>query len=174
MEKPLIHVYTGDGKGKTTSAFGLAARCAGNGYQVKIIQFLKTDATGELEFFKTSDNALVYRFEKPHGFTCNMNENQITELKEQCNTAMRFALLIASGSECDMLVLDELICAYNCGLVTRDKITELIKSNNSCELVFTGRNAPEWLIELADYVTEMKMIKHPYEKSVDARKGIEF
>ena len=174
MEKPLIHVYTGDGKGKTTSAFGLAARCAGNGYQVKIIQFLKTDDTGELKFFKSADNLFLYRFETHHGFTCDMNEEELKTLENQCDKAMRFALMIAQDSDCDMLVLDEIICAYNCGLVSEEKIKELIDSVNLCELVFTGRNAPEWLIENADYVTEMNMIKHPYERSVPARKGIEF
>ncbi len=174
MEKPLVHVYTGDGKGKTTSAFGLSARCAGSGYQVKIIQFLKTDDTGEIEFFKSADNVFVYRFETPHGFTCDMNEEELKELENQCDKAIKFAGLIVQGSECDMLVLDEIICAYNCGLVDEEKIKKIIEINNSCELVFTGRNAPNWLIEIADYVTEMKQIKHPYEKAVNARKGIEF
>ena len=126
MQNPLIHVYTGDGKGKTTSAFGLAARCAGNGYQIKIIQFLKTDDTGEVEFFKTSDNVFVYRFETPHGFTCDMCTEELKKLEEECNTAMKFADLIVTGCKCDMLVLDEIICAYHCGLVTQEKIEKLI------------------------------------------------
>lgn len=174
MEKSLIHIYTGDGKGKTTCAFGLAIRCAGNGYTVKIIQFLKTDDTGEVAFLNSMDKIQVYRFETPHGFTCDMSESEKEKLKEQADSAVRFAQVLLENCDCDMLVLDEIICAYKCNLISKEQIMGLIEKCKNTEMVLTGRDAPDWLIKKADYVTKMEKIKHPYEKSIEARKGIEF
>lgn len=174
MENSLIHVYTGEGKGKTTCAFGLALRCAGCGFKVKIIQFLKTDETGEVSFLKDMDNIQIYRFESPHGFTCSISEEEKETLKTQIQTAVRFAYLLLENGDCDMLVLDELICAWECGFVLEEQICTLIDNRNTTELVFTGHHAPQWLIERADYVTNMQKIKHPYDKKIDARKGIEY
>lgn len=175
----LIHVYTGNGKGKTTAAAGLSVRAFANGKKVFIVQFLKTSDSGEISFIKSLKNEAfqVFRFEEPHGFIGGNNAEaaDMERLLKESRKALEFIYKTLTEKECDMLILDEIICAYTYSLVSRREIEDIIRlKDKECELVLTGRGAPKWLIEAADYVTEMKAVKHPYERGITARRGIEF
>lgn len=175
MKYGKIHIYTGDGKGKTTAAFGLGLRCFGCGGNVKVVQFLKTGETGEIEALQQLDHFESYRFEKSHGFFWNMDEQQKAQLKDEIKRAYDFCLDLIVNQKCDMLILDEILGAMQDGLLSEEQITDLIcHKDNAVEIVLTGRNATPKLIECADYVSNIECVKHPYEKGCAARKGIEF
>lgn len=173
----LVHLYIGDGKGKTSAAFGLALRCRGCGGRVAIVQFLKTVPTGEVEFFnQLSDQKLcVYRFESPHGFFHQLDEEQKSALQGEIARAMDFVEQKASGQDCDMLVLDEILGALEDGLVDQQRLLAILNGRaDGVEIVMTGRYAPQEVIEAADYVSRIMPVKHPYEKGILARRGIEY
>lgn len=176
MEKGLIHIYTGDGKGKTTSALGLSFRCAGNGFRVSFVQFLKSSKSGELNACdKLSLLFKIYRFEKTRDFFWNLSDEEKDELKGEIKAAFDFCYDEAVNFKCDLLVMDEIICAINNNLIDENEVIKLLTNKNPCvEVVLTGRNAPKRLIEIADYVSEIVPIKHPIKKGVKARCGIEF
>lgn len=172
MDKGLLHIYTGDGKGKTTSAFGLALRAYASGMRVYIVQFLKPMPSAETRFIqKLDDNRFsVFCFEQPHGFVFEHEP-----IRADILNTVDFINRVYERSECDMLVLDEIICAYKMNLIDENELRRIINARpNSCELVLTGRGAPEWLVKEADYVTEMSLIKHPFERGIQARRGIEY
>ena len=169
----LVHIYTGEGKGKTTSALGLAMRALGHGARVTVIQFMKGwEGYGEvmtalqldgLEIIQTGRPDYVYRGkEQPEDY-------------EEAARGMRAAFEAVEMSSCDMLILDEINVALSYGLVDISDVTGLIKCKPcEMELVLTGRGLHEELAVLADLITEMKEIKHPYRRGVMARKGVEF
>lgn len=163
----MVHVYTGDGKGKSTCAAGLAARCAGRGQKVAFFQFLKCEPSGEC--VSLADQISFYRLEEPFGFVFQMSDTEKETVKQ--NTRMLWDK--ACSMQCDMLVLDELFGAISVGFVLEEELLSFL-DNTSAEVVITGRDAPLKVLEKADYVTEMKCIKHPYDKGVSARCGIEF
>lgn len=176
LSKGYIQIYTGDGKGKTTAAVGLATRAAGNEYMVTMVQFLKGGATGELHSAKRLHPYFnIYRFEKPRGFFWTLNEEQKAELKEEIQEAYNFCLKQLEDKSCDILIMDEVMGALSNKLLTEEQILHLMdKKPEDIELVMTGRNVPERIIEKANLVTEMKDIKHYFNEGVPARKGIEF
>lgn len=177
MEKGLIHVYTGDGKGKTTAAMGLALRAYGTGRKVCILQFLKTAPSGEVELIKRLDSGriAVHRFETPHGFFYDPDAPETKALRGDTLAALDFVKTAFLQDDCRFYVLDEVICAYNLKLITREELCTVLECKPAdCELVLTGRGAPDWLIARADYVTNMTLIKHPFDQGVGAREGIEF
>lgn len=162
-----IHIYTGNGKGKTTCATGLAARCAGYDNKVLFYQFLKCEPSGEqLALGKTIE---FHCLKEKFGFVCNMSEAEKAEICKKTKELFEDACT----KQCDMLVLDEILGAITCGFVSEQDVIDFLKKTK-CEVVLTGRDASERLIEVADYVTEMKEIKHIFEKGVSARRGIEF
>jgi len=168
-----IHVYTGEGKGKTTAAFGLAIRASGNGFKVLIIQFLKKgEQIGEVVSCKRLPGVTVEQY----GTGRFVHEESITEEDRGLATgAMERAVKAASSRETDLLILDELNIAVHFGLVSVEKVIRLIDSKpKDMELVITGRYAKDEVIARADYVTEMCAIKHPYFLGEEGRKGIEF
>lgn len=176
-QKGLVHIYTGDGKGKTTTAFGLAMRCAGNRKRVYIVQFLKSTPTGEVKLIESMQNPdlQVFRFESPHGFFPHMDMTQKEVLNSEIKNALDFIEKCLRDNECDMLVLDEILGAAENGLIDMQQIQGIISLKpETMELVLTGRNAPPELVCAADYVTELKHIKHPYEQGILARCGIEY
>lgn len=174
-EKGFIHIYCGDGKGKTTAALGLAVRAAGAGKKVHFVQLLKGNPTSELNSLKFIPNITVDRPQKGFGFTWEMTDNQKAELTEIHNTLLLSAFERMDLGDTDMLIIDEFCGAYNKGLLDK-KIADRVFFERpfSCELVITGREPEEKFIEAADYVSEIICRKHPYACGVPARKGIEF
>jgi len=173
--KGLVHIYTGNGKGKTTAAIGLGIRAYGRGFKVLMVQFLKGSETGEVETLKALEPGFFLRRAKEvKGFFWNMDEEQKRELRKNTQELLDYAGKAVSSGEWDLVILDEVIGAISNGLVQIQQITDLIKNKpESLELVLTGRNAPQELIDLADYVSDIKAVKHPMNMGIPARKGIE-
>lgn len=168
----LIHLYTGDGKGKTTAAIGLAVRAAGRGLTCRIIQFMKGATTsGETAALAAIENIAIDRV------GLNMigpNPPAADEVRLSLIPAME-AARAAVGGKFDLVVLDEIITACSAGLLSEASLISLCEEKDeSVELILTGRGATGELIARADYVTEMKSVKHPYERGRTARSGIEF
>jgi cob(I)alamin adenosyltransferase len=164
----MIQVYIGEGKGKTTASIGLSIRAAGHGFNVLFMQFLKDDSSGEISVLRSISGIEVIHCPVNYGFTFQMTEDQKKE------TALEYDKMLDKAIEADvfLIVLDEAIHALNAGLINQEKLERLLHKN--CEIVLTGRNAPEWLTDRADYVSDIQKIKHPYDKRVQARVGIEF
>lgn len=179
MDKGLIHLYHGDGKGKTTAAIGLAMRVAGYGKRVLFAQFLKDDQSGEVAVLKEMPLVLYFSdCDMPKGFYHNMNEEQKQALcisQRKLFENMRQSLFSISPEEVGLLVLDELTYVYSWGILDKEDVLSFLKNKpETLEIVITGRNPGRELLDLADYVTEMKMKKHPFSKGIPARKGIEY
>jgi len=172
--KGLIHIYTGDGKGKTTAAVGLSIRCVGSGGTVVFTQFLKDNKSSELKVLKTIEGILLIPSEKTFGFYFNMTDQVKEEAKEVYGRLLRKAIEQATKEEYQMLVLDEIISTYNNNLIDQQYLLDFLKNKpNQLEVVLTGRNPSKELLELADYVSEIKKVKHPFDTGIHARIGIE-
>ena len=176
LEKGLVQVYTGNGKGKTTASIGVGIIAYGNGLKVIMIQFLKSGVTGELEVLNNlGENFKVYRFEKEKDFTWNLTEEQKEELQKEISEGFNFAKKVVKDNMCDMLILDEVMASVNGGYIDEEDVLKLIESkNDKMELVLTGRNVPKAIVDKSDLITEMKDVKHYFNKGIPARKGIEF
>ncbi len=171
----LIHIYCGNGKGKTTAALGLAVRAAGAGKTVCIVQLLKGTKTSELESLKLLPNIIIIRLQKDFGFTFIMNEQDKKEITVCHNNLLISAYEHMKNHEFDMLIIDEFFAAYEKNLIDKELAEKLVfEKEKNCELILTGRNPIEKFLAVADYVSEINAVKHPYEKGISARKGIEF
>ena len=239
----LVHIYCGDGKGKTTAALGLALRAAGNGVPVVIARFLKNDGSGEVGILENVPGVYLFHCERQFGFTWTMSEEQKAEAGEYftrlferawemgcktvresvegagkadgcmagenwgsdsvsdgssrrdtgvCDTGASIPESPVSGAPvsgspasapltsppCEiraLLVLDEIMAAVNSGFVANERLLAALDHRpDGLEVVLTGRGPSEELLSRADYVTEMRAVKHPYEKGVGARKGVEY
>lgn len=171
----LIHIYCGNGKGKTTSAIGLALRAAGADMKVHIIQLLKGSETSELKSLKNISNISVDRLTKDFGFTFEMSKITKNEVSDHHNALLRKAYEKMKAHTFDMLIIDEFFGAYNHGLLDRSLAEKnVFEKEKSCELVLTGREPEEKFLAAADYISEINALKHPYTKGISARKGIEF
>ena len=168
----MLHVYCGEGKGKTTAAMGLAARMAGNGGNVLIVQFLKGSPSGEITFFEDAENIKILRCDKNYGFTFQMSENDKAEIARCHNRNLEYAL--DNVDKYDLIILDEIFAALNSNLVDVGTLKELIDKSKDTEIAMTGRNPAQYYIDKADYVSEIRKIKHPFDSGLGARKGIEF
>jgi cob(I)alamin adenosyltransferase len=171
FDKGYVHVYTGDGKGKTTAAIGLAVRAAGAGLLVYIGQFIKSGKYNEATFLEScTDRITICQYGRGcwlHGEPSEEDKQLAAEGLAEIGTAM------LSGKY-DVVILDEANVAVHFGILSTDDILALIDNKpERVELIFTGRRAPQWLIDRADLVTEMKEIKHYYQTGVIARNGIE-
>lgn len=175
LKKGLVQVYTGNGKGKTTAALGQALRSVGRGLKVCMIQFLKGMPSGELNSVKRLEpDFQIYRFEKERGFFWTLSDEEKQEVQREVAAAFEFAKKLLAEDKCDVLILDEIMAVLQNDLLPLEDVCGLIKNKpEHVELILTGRDAPPEIIELADLVTEMRAIKHYYEKGVPARKGIE-
>lgn len=172
--KGLIHIYCGDGKGKTTAAIGLALRASGCGLKVIVSQFMKCGNSNEVKLMKELPGVTYCCCEKRLGFAWNMNEEQQAEAKALYSELFRDVTALAIEQDADLLVMDEFMSAYNYGWIDRrEALTFLQNKPEKLEVVLTGREPGEELITLADYVTEMRKIKHPFEQGIPARRGIE-
>ena len=199
MEEGLVHVYTGAGKGKTTSSLGLALRAVGHNLKVCMIQFMKSGDTGELfavekyipnvKIIQCGREALDENQLKIFGFEQTkekQHDNKLTEdevyvflpdeeEKEACRRGLELARRVVMSGTVDLVILDEVNCALDKKLIEIKDVIDLMKHKpKHVELVLTGRGAPQDIIEAADYVSEIKRVKHPYDKGILARKGIEY
>jgi len=174
-QRGLVHVYTGAGKGKTTAALGVALRALGWGIRVCVVQFIKGYAQiGEARFAGELGDRLVLR-QFAVDPTRHIDEAKVRRRQEAAAAAMEFAEQTVSGGEYGLVILDEINNALHNGLIDVDRVLALIKGKpHHVELILTGRNAPKPIIDAADYVTEMELVKHPFQKGVGARKGIEY
>ncbi|GHV80537.1 cob(I)alamin adenosyltransferase [Spirochaetia bacterium] len=167
----MIHIYSGDGKGKTTAAMGLAIRAAGRGKKVVIVQFMKGQDTGELRSLDRIPGITVLRYKQNYGFFHTADEEKRLKMIAANNSNLKEALAIPG----DLLVLDEVFSAYALGAVDRGMIDDLVLGKqDKPELVLTGREPPQHIIDAADYVSEIRKVKHPYDQGVNAREGIEY
>ena len=173
LEKGLVQVYTGNGKGKTSAAFGLALRAAGRGLKVYIIQFIKGGFDyGELYSVKNLPNLSLTAFGRGRFITEPQPPKEDLQLARE---GFEFAKKIVNSSEYDMIVLDEINVVMHLKMIDIEDVVKLINGKpKHVELILTGRNAPARIIEIADLVTEMKEVRHPYARGVPSRKGIEF
>jgi cob(I)alamin adenosyltransferase len=173
LENGLVQVYTGNGKGKTTAAFGLALRAVGRGLKVYIIQFIKGGFDyGELYVVDKLPNLKLKAFGRGKFVTEKPAGKEDVELAEE---ALALAEEVVKSGEYDIVILDEINVALNLKLIKTEKVLQLINNKSKhVELILTGRYAPKEIIDAADLVTEMKEVKHPYNKGFQARKGIEY
>ena len=172
--KGLIHLYCGDGKGKTTASLGLTIRAMGAGFRVVFVQFLKNQTTGELAILDGLPNVTVLRGKEGSGFSFSMSGEEKEKTRLLHTENLKEAIALAESGECDMLVLDEAVGAYARDLIDRQLLEEFVRSKpEELELVLTGRNPAQWMIDCADYVSEIGKVKHPYDRGVPARTGIE-
>lgn len=167
----MMHIYCGDGKGKTTASLGLALRAAGAGMSVCFVQFMKGGATSELNALKLIPEITVMRCDKNFGFFNSMTDSDKADI-----TACHNRLIAAAfKSNADVIILDEFNSAYELNLIDRKNSEQLIFNGRiNAEIILTGRNPAGIFIEEADYVSEIRCIKHPFQKGVTARRGIEF
>ncbi len=175
IEKGLIQIYTGDGKGKTTASVGQGIRACGRGLKVYMVQFLKSSDTGEMNILQNIDGFDVFRFQKERGFFWTLGEEEIKEVQRETDMALEFIENTLRENTCDVLILDEIMGAISNGLIQIPKLLRILEQKpEGMEVIMTGRNVPKELKEMADLVTEMKKVKHPFDKGIGARKGIEY
>ena len=170
----LIHIYTGDGKGKTTAALGLILRASGRGLHVVLGQFLKGRETGELHTLSLLPGVKVFRGKPLTKFSFQMNEQEKAEVLQSHNEFIQELASYCRQEETDLLVLDEVIGACGTHLLDESMLIDFLKHKpEHLEGVMTGRNPSPELLELADYVSEICKRKHPFDKGIPAREGRE-
>ena len=175
MEKGLIHIYCGDGKGKTSAATGLAVRAAGCGKQVLFARFLKNEESGELEILDRTPEIHVIHLERSFGFYRTLTEKEQAEVRQMYEALWQDIVRRAETDVYDVLVMDEFMAAYNYGLIGHDAAFAFLREKpERLEVVLTGRDPDEDLVELADYVSEIRKVKHPFDRGIRARRGIEY
>ena len=173
----LIHIYTGDGKGKTTAAVGLAIRCAGSGGKVVFCQFLKDNRSSELNILTALPHIELVQAPQSFGFYKNLNDEQRAAARQTYSQLLRQAIRAAVNSEnpARLLVLDEAVAAYNHQLLEQELLLDFLQNTKpaALEVVLTGREPAAELAALADYISNIQKIKHPFDQGVKARRGIE-
>ncbi|MBP1736182.1 MAG: Cob(I)alamin adenosyltransferase [Oscillospiraceae bacterium] len=174
MKPGLIHLYYGNGKGKTTAAMGLCLRAAGNGKQVTVLQFLKDGTSSELNVLRNLPNVTVLSA-PTEGFTFQMNDEQRERTRASSRALFQEAVESAFLGGCDVLLLDEACLAVKGGFLDSTLLEHFLRAKpEGLELILTGRSPADFMLECADYVTEMVCRKHPYQRGVSARPGIEY
>lgn len=167
-----IHVYTGNGKGKTTSVVGLTMRAIGAGLKVAFLQFFKPETSSEVKILKKFSPQVLYASFHKGGF---VKDNLSQELRNEIIKGYSYFKKILHDKKFDVVVLDEITYAFNWKIIDlTDFLNTLKEKPNAVEIIITGRDAPPELIEIADLVSEIKEIKHYFNKKVSARIGIEF
>ncbi len=169
----LIHIYCGDGKGKTTAAIGLAVRAAGSGKKVLLLQFFKDGRSSEFSALAHVPGIEVIPQTRTFGFSWTLTPEEKEEARDYYAGLLEEAFRRAGGF--GLLVLDEAMSACTTGMIDVARLLALLREKPAeLEVVLTGRNPSQALLDAADYVTEMKKIRHPYGQGVPARKGIEY
>ena len=173
-QQGLIQIYYGDGKGKTTAAFGLAFRCAGWGRKVVVAQFLKNGASGEVKAAQRFPELTVLRTKDIHKFTFQMNDEEKAATAVNCQELFRQATALAVEQQARLLVMDEAIDATY-GFLPMEQLCAFLDGKPAeLEVVLTGHSLPGELADRADYISHVQKEKHPYDRGVMARKEIEF
>lgn len=169
------HIYYGDGKGKTTAAIGLAVRAAGSKMKVLFIQFLKTEFSGERHILSHTENVTLTFCPLELKFTFDMDDKEKAQAAKIFKGIFDNAVTTALTEKYDMVVLDEVFEAINAHMLSESEVYEFItNAPSSMEIVMTGHNPPQKFMDCADYITEFKKIKHPYDRGITGRIGIEF
>ena len=172
--KGLVHIYFGDGKGKTTASVGLAVRCAGAGGKVLFSQFMKDGSSSEISVLKQIDGITVTDGYSKAKFTRFMTDEEHIEAREYYSNEFERVTKKAEDEKFDLLILDELINAVDKNYVELDKVIEFIENKpEGLEIVMTGRNPDRKLFDYADYVSDVIKIKHPFDKGIGSRLMIE-
>ena len=175
MDNGLVHIYCGNGKGKTTCATGLAVRCAGNGGRVLWFQFLKTDMSSERKSLENLDNIDMLSGYSEMKFTFKMSQEEKEAAADFFDSRFEEIVALTKNDKYDMLILDEVLDAVALNMLSENKLINFLENKpKGLEVVLTGRDPSEKLCSLADYISEIKKIKHPYDKGINARKGIEY
>lgn len=163
----MIHIYTGDGKGKTSAAIGLAIRATGAGMKTILCQFLKNGTSSEIEVLEKIGISVLF-CQECNKFTFQMNDKEKSAVKNAHDR-----IIDTIDYTADIIIMDEFLDAYNLNLIDRKKSEEFIL-NFKGEIILTGHDVPQIFADMADYITIMKKIKHPYDNGTEARKGIEY
>ncbi len=168
----MLHIYSGNGKGKTTAGMGLLLRQLGCGHKTVVAQFLKDGTSSELQVLRELPRVKISVTEMPKIFYFQMNKEQ--QLQTQKAIENLFSWVKAHIEECDCILLDEILDALNLGLLEEEAVCDFLSQWKEKEIIMTGRNPSKRLLELCDYHTEMVEKKHPYQKGIPARLGVEF
>lgn len=174
--KGLIHIYTGDGKGKTTAAIGAGIRALGRGRKVLMVQFLKGWETGEVFTLKKLEPSFTLkRSEEEIKFPWQMDGKEKIRAAFIQGQLLEYAVGHMEDSNFDFIILDEIMACINLGFVDLDPVVKMLEGKpRNVEIIMTGRDAPLSLVERADYVSEIQNVKHPMDDGITARKGIEY
>lgn len=173
-KRGLVHLYVGDGKGKTTAAAGLAMRFLGGGGTVLFCQFLKARPTGELAPLRTL-GAEVRRAKTGERFFFQMDEGERAQVRESHARCLADTARDAAAGRYGLIVLDEVVDAVNCGAVELSALLGLLRDRDpACEVVLTGRNPDPAIVAAVDYHTEFICLAHPYQRGVPSRSGVEY
>lgn len=172
MRTGLIHIYYGDGKGKTTAAVGQAVRSAGYGYKVLFYQFLKDNTSSERKSLAQLENITCMKGREEVKFSFQMSEEEKKEVRQYYKEQLQ--MLEIEAKNYDVFVLDEAVCAVGIGLLEENELIRFLENKpKKLEVILTGHTISDRLLQTADYVTEMKKIKHPFDRGISARQGIE-
>ena len=175
MEKGLIHIYCGDGKGKTTAAVGLAVRAAGAGKKVLIARFLKNSRSAELISLAKIPGITVLPAEKEFGFIRSKDNPVRKEAAEYYGKYFETAVRMAQEEGFDLLVLDEINAAVSLEVEDIDRVSAFLENKPEIlEVVLTGRDPAPVICQMADYISEIRKVRHPYDQGIRARSGIEY
>lgn len=170
----LIHIYCGDGKGKTTCSVGLTVRASGYGLHVLFMQFLKSGDSSELSVLRTLKGVDVINTTPVKKFSFQMTEEEKKETRNISAREVAQADEMVKNSHFDLIVMDECLGAIEAGLLDEDIVVDFLKNRpDKLEVVLTGRNPSDRLTEMADYVSRINKVKHPYDRGIPARAGIE-
>ena len=171
----LIHVKCGDGSGKTTSSIGLIMRAVGHGRRAMLVQFLKNGLSGELNALRSLPGIHVLSGPENTRFSNVMNSDERAAAKVQYQRYLDVAIRTSRAGLIDLLVLDEVMGAIQTGMLDQDDVLDFLRSKPAnLEVVLTGRDPSQAILELADYVSDIRCVRHPYQKGITAREGIEY
>ncbi len=175
LDKGLVHIYCGEGKGKTTASVGLSARAAGSGLRVLFVQFLKDGRSGELKTLASVPGVTILSGVPVKGFLREKEADARRRIADEHRARFEEAVREASTGAYDLLVLDEASAAVDLGLIPLDEACAFLDARPAgLEVVLTGREPPEPLLARADYISRIECVRHPYQTGIQARKGIEW
>ena len=175
MKKGLIHLYCGEGKGKTSAALGLALRAAGRGLNVVILRLMKDCASGELNSLRKLKSVIILPVPEKLKFVFQMTSEEKALYRELVLELLKQAEAYVKNNQADVLIIDEACSAVTTGILELGELIEFLRNKkDELEVVLTGRNPPDEVVGLADYVSEIRKVKHPYDRDIGPRKGIEW